>query len=745
MTSSSHNAIVDRPGPFRPSDLSATRHRIGLLGLLALALLAGCGGNGGSSTTVTVTVTVPGAPTLSSVTGGDAQATVAFSAPASNGGASITSYTVTCTAGSASVQASGAASPITVSGLSNGTLYACGVAATNSAGTGASSSTLSVTPTAPVATAVTYGTPAVFTDVLKTAYTWPSLTLASGLVQRGRYLISDAATHSASTSYLGVGGSYSATTGFAVEGAVVPASPTVQTVLNKLVQAVEVGTGTFRLDAHLHPNQSLDADPNDSFTLKFRNNFGKASVTYGYVTFSYDAGTRLLQASRRYLYTYDSTTYAASYTEDTAFLGAGYYVKLAGGAFSLVANSAQATALYIFDSPLDFGIPTKMNPAAVPYVTNAAAPFISKTSVAATEGASGLIATSVNATYHAQVAVAGSDAGTKAAADSLLASIKTTVEAAGEKLRYAPAVYTAFRDAALATTLASDAIADGTPGQNLVPYVYFTNEQDTTGKYHPFMIVVSYGNPASQHGLLDVPHPPGDGNGAGYGDQKVTRFTNLDNYIAVFPMKDYGLVSAVTDNTLPRTLLSDAGAAGVSADVYNYASTADNGLLINGAVMFPVYNNTLVPSQLVGELSANGCHVGRGGGGPHCHADGYPNGKAPGLALYGDADYVGQSHPPLIGFGYDGVALFGVYRTQDTAMLGASTALDSFGGHDHDSIGYHYHAHSVPNYPLLNSAGTTTLNVLMKGAFKGSINSVPYFFQRSSFSTNKYLGGTVAP
>ena len=726
---------------------SGTRHRIGLRGLLAVAVLAGCGGGGGSSSDSSKT-TVPGAPTLSSVTGGDAQATVAFSAPASNGGASITGYTVTCKAGSASVQASGAASPITVSGLSNGTLYACGVAASNSAGTGASSSTSSVTPAAPSGggtnSSPTYGAPANFATLLKTAYTWPSLTLASGFTQRGRYLIADAATHSASTSYLGVGSTYSATTGFAVEGTVIPASPTVQTVLSKLVQAVGDGTGTFRLDAHLHPNQSLDADPTDRLKLKFRNNFGKASVTYGYVTFSYDATTHLLQARKRYLYTYDATTYAASYTEDSAFAGVNQYVKLTSGAFALVTTSAQATPLYIFDSPLDFGIPTAMNPAAVPYAPNATASFIFKNPVAATEGASGIIAAGVNATYKAQVAVAGSDAGTKSAADTLLASIKTTVEASGEKLRYAPAVYTAFRDAALATTLGSDAISDGTPGQNLVPYVYFTNEKDTAGKYHPFMIVVSYGNPASPHGLLDVPHPPGDGNGAGYAAQKVTRFTNLDFYLTLFPMKDYGLVTAVTDNILAKTLLSDVGGAVSSADVYNYASIADNGMLINGSVMFPVYNNTLVPSQLVGELSANGCHVGKGGGGPHCHADGYPNAKSPGVAVYSDADYVGQNHPPLIGFGYDGVALFGVYRTgKDTAMLGASTALDSFGGHDHNSIGYHYHAHSVPNYPLLNSSGTTTLNVLMKGAFKGSINNVPYFFQRSSFSTNKYLGGTV--
>jgi len=681
------------------------------------------------------------------VTGGNAQATVAFSAPTSTGGASITGYTVTCTAGSASVQASGSASPITVSGLTNNTLYACGVAASNSAGTGASSSTLSVTPALPSLGGTnsnpTYGAPANFAAVLKTAYTWPSLTLASGFTQRGRYLIADAATHSASTSYLGVGGTFSATTGFAVEGAVVPSSATVQTVLSKLVQAVGDGTGTFRLDAHLHPNQSLDADPTDSLKLKFRNNFGKASVKYGYVTFSYDAATRLLQARKRYLYTYDGTTYAATYTEDAAFAGANQYVKLTSGAFALVTNPAQATPLYIFDSPLDFGIPTAMNPAAVPYVTNGTAAFISKSAAALIEGPNG-VATNVNATYKAQVAVAGSDAGTKAAADTLLASIKTAVEASGEKLRYAPAVYTAFRDAALATKLVSDAISDGTPGQNLVPYVYFTNEQDTAGKYHPFMIVVSYGNTASPHGLLDVPRPPGDGNGASYPNQKVTRFTNLDTYTILFPMKDYGLVSAVTDNTLARTLLSDVGRAVSSADVYNYASIADNGMLINGSVMFPVYNNTLVPAQLVGELSANGCHVGRGGGGPHCHADGYPNATSPGVAVYSDADYVGQNHPPLIGFGYDGVALFGVYRTgKDTAMLGASTALDSFGGHDHDSIGYHYHAHAVPNYPLLNSSGTTTLNVLMKGAYKGSINNVPFLFQQSSFSTNKYLGGTV--
>jgi hypothetical protein len=41
---------------------------------------------------------VPGAPTIGAATPGNTQATIAFTAPASNGGSAITGYTVTCTA-----------------------------------------------------------------------------------------------------------------------------------------------------------------------------------------------------------------------------------------------------------------------------------------------------------------------------------------------------------------------------------------------------------------------------------------------------------------------------------------------------------------------------------------------------------------------------------------------------------------------------------------------------------------------
>jgi len=203
----------------------------------------------------------------------------------------------------------------------------------------------------------------------------------------------------------------------------------------------------------------------------------------------------------------------------------------------------------------------------------------------------------------------------------------------------------------------------------------------------------------------------------------------------------------VTENSsvITKNLLTGSSLA---ANAYTYADEADNGILIDGSVMFPAYNNTLVPSHLAGELSASGCHVGQGGGGPHCHSDGYQAGF--GLALYNDKDYEGKTHPPLIGFGYDGIALFGKYRTTtDASMLGYATALDDFGAHNHDGIGYHYHAHTVTNHTPVGKAATspypTTMYVLMKGAYIGKVTSVPYFRTRTTFDTNKYMGGTVRP
>jgi len=76
--------------------------------------------------------TTPDAPTIGTATAGNAQATVNFTPPASNGGSQITGYTLTSSLGGA---ATGRVSPITITGLTNGVVYTFMVTATNSAGT----------------------------------------------------------------------------------------------------------------------------------------------------------------------------------------------------------------------------------------------------------------------------------------------------------------------------------------------------------------------------------------------------------------------------------------------------------------------------------------------------------------------------------------------------------------------------------------------------------------------------------
>ena len=88
----------------------------------------------------------PNAPTSVVATAGSASASVAFVAPANVGGGAITSYTVISSGGQA---ASGASSPITVTGLTNGTSYTFTVYATNTYGPGQRSAASSaVTPVA---------------------------------------------------------------------------------------------------------------------------------------------------------------------------------------------------------------------------------------------------------------------------------------------------------------------------------------------------------------------------------------------------------------------------------------------------------------------------------------------------------------------------------------------------------------------------------------------------------------------
>jgi hypothetical protein len=94
------------------------------------------------------TKAVPSAPTIGTATAGNGSASVTFTAPPFSK-LPITSYTVTASPGGAT--GTGSSSPITVSGLSNGTSYTFTVtASTVSSTTAASASSNSATPVAPV-------------------------------------------------------------------------------------------------------------------------------------------------------------------------------------------------------------------------------------------------------------------------------------------------------------------------------------------------------------------------------------------------------------------------------------------------------------------------------------------------------------------------------------------------------------------------------------------------------------------
>jgi hypothetical protein len=112
--------------------------------------------NGSNPITPDVQILVPGAPVIGAVSGGNGEATVHWTAPASDGGAPLIGYEVQpvdAVTGAAVGDARSAASNatlLTVYGLTNGRAYRFTVRAVNEVGTGdASAASAPVTPKAP--------------------------------------------------------------------------------------------------------------------------------------------------------------------------------------------------------------------------------------------------------------------------------------------------------------------------------------------------------------------------------------------------------------------------------------------------------------------------------------------------------------------------------------------------------------------------------------------------------------------
>ena len=327
-------------------------------------------------------------------------------------------------------------------------------------------------------------------------------------------------------------------------------------------------------------------------------------------------------------------------------------------------------------------------------------------------------------------------------ASAVLNAIEQNLIDLGYTLRYSTDTYLTFRSALLDNDFASVDMYNSALDERTVEHVYFTSAYADDGEYHPFMVIATHNAPSGPQFLIDVARPPGDGTpGTSYDEQTITRNAILEQKLVKIPLRDYGLVDNLTDNDLTEfgSLASDQNLAMSDYNVDNYTSTSSTGIAVDGVIMYPSSNNVLVYATFAAEITSTGIHVGRGMG-FHYHADGHAFNQN-GINLYNENDYVDRSHPPIIGFVFDGVALFGKYDEDYNGMDGYSEVLDDFGGHSHGDYGYHHHAFSSS---ATQSQGpdtyTYTQNFLQRGAFKGQINEIPGFLE---VSTNQFMNDEI--
>ena len=469
-------------------------------------------------------------------------------------------------------------------------------------------------------------------------------------------------------------------------------------------------------------------------------------------TFTGYPSSAKIQAATRYVY--DSSSKAL--VQDSSW-SANHWIRMDASGARLVSTESEATGFFFASAYdlLDFAnqLGESFNPTSIDWQTNSFATWptnpgtgqieVSSIADSALNGPNGMAFKDIDSNYREQF---GSSSEATTVASAYLDQIEAALTNAGESLRYPKELYLTVRENMLSHTFGAVDEVNAELGESTIPYVYFTNAQDSSGVYHPFMVVGTRNGTGGPNFLIDVARPPGDGISGGYEDQTVTRNAVLTSALFRIPLKDYGLVDTLLDNDLSsyNSLAQDAGISTAEYDVYNYASSSVSGVAVDGVKIYPSYNNTLVFAPANAEITSTGVHVGRGMG-LHYHADGHAyNGS--GVNLYNLEDFDGHAHPPVIGFAMDGLAIYGKYESAHSSMDGYEVALDEFGGHDHDDYGYHYHAFS--KQVSSESKGQTTSfsqHFFMVGAYRGKINEIPDFQnggtnQLKDATLGKYVG-----
>lgn len=414
------------------------------------------------------------------------------------------------------------------------------------------------------------------------------------------------------------------------------------------------------------------------------------------------------------------------------------------GSLTLTENEVSAGSFFLADAhdlfDLEIADGSDFNPNATAHQPNATAAIPDDVTDIAESRLLTDLSQKIDADLQDQL---GTSAAADAATSSALDAIETTLTEAGLKMRYPKEFYVAARSAMLAQVIASSDIYGARLGYNTIPHVYFTNASDDNGDPHPFMVITSHAVSTRPNQLVDVDRPPGAEQGVGYGETTVTRNGKLGEFLMKIPIRDYGLIDDLFDNNLDayNDLASDYDdkeGTSTTKTVYNYTSLVSNGVAIDGVTIYPAQNNNLRFAVEDAEVTHSGIHVG-GGLELHYHADGHAY-SSNGINLYNLEDYEGHDHPPVIGFAYDGIALFGRYEP-NFPMTGDDVALDEYGGHDHeDGFGYHYHAHDEQHTASQTSTSFTE-HFLLVGAWKGQINDIPGFLE---LKTNQFEDPDIA-
>ena len=531
---------------------------------------------------------------------------------------------------------------------------------------------------------------------------------------------------------------------------------------NTSVLSTEQLAGEYVIHPELMSYYALDADAatgaSSASTILVRDKssyYLSSKNIKSHLVFKFSGTSAAVKIQAMSRYDYNSTVENYPY-EKNASWSESQYLKMDSNGVTLVSNSSDATSFIMADAndliQISFTDKSDFNPNSTPWQTNSFADWPEKPAPWAyldSQLKSNTFYDAVDEYYDAQL---GDSESSHIAADSALQKIVSTLSRKNESLRYSKNAYLTFRKSLLSNRFGAMDMYNSVMGEKTVENVYFTNAADDNGSFHPFMVIATHNAHSGPQHLINVPRPPGDGQSAGgYENQKITRNAVIEAKLVKIPLKDYGLISKVADNDLSPygSLAIDANVPEAEWNVDNHTSLASLGIAADGVVIYPVTNNTLVYSITAGEVTTTGSHVGRGMG-FHYHADGHSL-TGNGINLYNLDDYNGSSHPPLIGFIFDGVALYGKHESGYSNHEGYSNNLDEYGGHSHGDYSYHYHAFQKDTTSKgKNSSVDYTAHILFRAAFKGDINQVPGLFDLNSsqFKNNdlkRYVGakGTV--